>query len=154
MGEHDRKVFLDEMAVEPHKKMDNMLGMVRAENSQCYKERDEECIDRVITNTVGYHKINAMVLEQVRKWVICVALKELGDAKGEKEKLVLQNTVGELYNQQGKYEEAESHLKPCFVGREALLGEHHPDTMLSAHNLGTLYASKGEYDKAMRILLQ
>ncbi|MEO0415519.1 MAG: tetratricopeptide repeat protein, partial [Verrucomicrobiota bacterium] len=50
-----------------------------------------------------------------------------------------------LYNNQGKYEEAEPLYKRALAIREKQLGADHPDTATSLNNLAVLYYEQGKY---------
>ena len=63
-----------------------MLATTDARKSGCYIPADKEKIFSVIRESVGFNKINSMLFEQFREWVIEVAtmdfeaiLPNLGD---------------------------------------------------------------------------
>ena len=45
----------------------------------------------------------------------------------------------------GKYLEAEKLYLRCIGLQKEVLGEKHPDTLSSMHNLGTIYDDQGKY---------
>ena len=61
------------------------------------------------------------------------------------------NNLALLYENQGKYDEAEPVYVECLALRKAILGTSHPDTLNSMNNLAGLYESQGKYDQARKI---
>jgi tetratricopeptide (TPR) repeat protein len=57
-----------------------------------------------------------------------------------------------LYQDQGKYAEAESLYQQALTIREQVLRPNHPDTAISLNNLATLYSEQGKYTKAEPLL--
>ena len=53
-----------------------------------------------------------------------------------------------LYNEQGKYAEAEPLYRRSLAIREKSLGPDHPDFARSLNNLAELYLNQGRYDEA------
>lgn len=49
------------------------------------------------------------------------------------------NSLACLYQDQGKYEQAEKHFVTALHIREMALGERHPDVGMSLNNLASLY---------------
>ena len=50
-----------------------------------------------------------------------------------------------LYQDQGRYGEAEPLLKRALEAKERVLGREHPDTLTSVNNLAVLYRDQGRY---------
>jgi len=62
--------------------------------------------------------------------------------------------LANLYQGQGRYDEAESlHLQTLEL-RKRVLGEEHPDTLMSADNLAMIYGAQGRYDEAEPLNLE
>jgi serine/threonine protein kinase len=55
-------------------------------------------------------------------------------------------TVGNTYRALGEYQEARRHLQRSVDLRTARLGNEHPDTLTSKHDLADLYREQGKYD--------
>ena len=53
-----------------------------------------------------------------------------------------------LYDNQGKYSDAEPLYQRALVIKEKALGPDHPDTALSLNNLASLYDNQGKYSDA------
>ena len=53
-----------------------------------------------------------------------------------------------LYDNQGKYDEAEPLYQRALAISEKVLGPDHPDTATSLNNLAGLYNNQGKYDEA------
>jgi tetratricopeptide (TPR) repeat protein len=154
MGERDRKQFLKDIRNDPQHGINQMLATIQAEKSQCFGEDDRKRIFSVIRETVGFTKINSMVFEQYRDWVISVANDALENCiEDHLERLDLLEVVGLLYLEQGKYREAEPFLKECFDKSTSILGENHPNTLTMMNHLANLYKYQGQYDKALPLYI-
>jgi tetratricopeptide (TPR) repeat protein len=82
-----------------------------------------------------------------------VAMDALYNCMEDLERLDLLDVVGRLYLGQGKYREADTFLNECFDKRTSILGENHPVTLASMHNLTGLYGKQGHYDKALPLYI-
>ncbi|MCB9846086.1 MAG: tetratricopeptide repeat protein [Phycisphaeraceae bacterium] len=60
----------------------------------------------------------------------------------------LHHVVGRVYRLLALYPQAEPHTTKASEIRTRLLGEEHPDTLASMHELGLLYAEQGRYSEA------
>ena len=58
------------------------------------------------------------------------------------------NNLATTYKSQGKYDEAEVLYKQCLDKSKVVLGEDHPETLITMNNLAALYKSQGRYDEA------
>ncbi len=71
--------------------------------------------------------------------------KELGQ---ELELASVLNELGNLYDKQGQYVEAESFYLQALELRQHLLGDNHPKLANSLNNLAEAYRAQGRYDEA------
>ena len=55
-----------------HRNIKDMLSTIDAERSECFKVEDKERIFDVVRKEIGFNKINSMVFNQLRNWVIKV----------------------------------------------------------------------------------
>jgi tetratricopeptide (TPR) repeat protein len=62
--------------------------------------------------------------------------------------LTSMNKLATLYQDQGKYADAEPLFKEALVGSQKALGLEHPDTHTSMNNLASLYHNQGKYADA------
>ncbi|KZP17608.1 TPR-like protein, partial [Athelia psychrophila] len=62
--------------------------------------------------------------------------------------LGLLNRLADVYERQGKYDDAEALYQRALVGREQLLGADHPATLDTVNGLAILYWRQGGYGKA------
>jgi tetratricopeptide (TPR) repeat protein len=58
------------------------------------------------------------------------------------------NGLGQVYQMEGKYLEAEPRLQAVLEARRHAMGEQHPDTLGSMTDLGLLYLYEGKYTDA------
>jgi tetratricopeptide (TPR) repeat protein len=64
------------------------------------------------------------------------------------------NRLGNLYQSQGRYGEAEPLLEKALELRRSLLGEKHPDFATSLNDLAALYRDQGRYVEAEPLYVQ
>ena len=62
------------------------------------------------------------------------------------------NNLAALYNDQGRYADAEPLLKRALAIREKALGPNHPDVGVSLNNLAVLYGAQSRYADALSIV--
>ena len=97
--------------------VDQFLATVAAEKSESFHQMDRDRIFKVIQDSgVGFAKLNSMVFDCYRQWVIDVALEALQDCDTNQEensdkRRELVQTIGRLYHKQGKYSLAEQYLQ-------------------------------------------
>ena len=152
MGSHDRDQFVNDILIHPQGSINEMLATIRAEKSECYMKEDRERIFTTIGELIGFPKINAMVFEQYRQWVIDVTLTTLQHSQDPNQRLQLLNAIGELYKGQGKHNNGEPYLKRSLVAHEALFGERHAKTIAASITLADLYWKNGIFSKAEQLL--
>ncbi len=68
--------------------------------------------------------------------------------QGDKDTATVLSNLGEVLNDQGKYNEAESYYRRALAIREKQLGLHHPDTANSYNNLSHLLYRMARYAEA------
>ena len=64
----------------------------------------------------------------------------------------LQNTIGATYVGLGLFSAAEPQLREALATRESLLGEEHPDTLITAKNLAAVLRELGQLPEAESLL--
>ncbi len=122
MTEKERHRFLNEVRTSTQIYY-NMLGRVDAECSDCSRAVDRESIHQAIRSTVGFAKLNRMVIEVLEGWMdkelrrqlkACEAFSD-GYGDGHVHASEWQHTLGVVLHQQGRYDESiafqESSLK-------------------------------------------
>jgi tetratricopeptide (TPR) repeat protein len=60
-------------------------------------------------------------------------------------------SLGNLYSDQGKLNEAEKMYERALQGKEKVLGAEHTSTLDTVHNLGVLYTDQGKLDEAEKM---
>ena len=153
--------------------VDQMLATIRAEKSQCYKDEDRVSIFTYIENAVGFAKINSIVFDLFRDWVIKIALDALStscsrinnrilDYKVEAEtdqqrqdeirRCGLLKVIGTIYCGKEEYSQAESYLRCCYVESKLVFGNVHPYTLKSMRQYASVYLELNDYTKARTLL--
>ncbi|KAG9082837.1 hypothetical protein FS749_006538 [Ceratobasidium sp. UAMH 11750] len=63
--------------------------------------------------------------------------------------------LGQTYDRQGRYEEAENLLSQVLDGQKrAILDGYHPDTLMTMHSLAATYDNRGRYEEAETLYSQ
>lgn len=153
MCEKEQTQFLKDIDGNVDETINKMLATIDARKSESYSAEDRDKIFSVITDTVGFNRINSMVFEQFRDWVIEICdnhyqdlQQELGDTHPDT--LRSMSNLASLYTNQGKNDLAEPLFVSCLDMRKTALGETHPDTLTSMNNMASLYKNQGKYDLA------
>ena len=148
MSEKEQKQFIDDISGDVTSTIDKMLATIDAKKSESFNPEDRDKIFSVIVQTVGFNRINSMVFEQFRNWVVEISRGHL-DKQNEllgpnhPNTLSSMNNLAGLYKNQGKYDLAEPLYVECLELRKTILGPNHPDTLISMNNLAGLYESQG-----------
>jgi tetratricopeptide (TPR) repeat protein len=139
-----------------------MLGNINVERSEAFKVEDKERIFDVVKSTVGFAKLNEIVIGKMREWVVTAI-----DGNIQQSELAIENArisgVGidearltiwgnmlakmSLLNDMGLYAEAGEIGEQCLVDFNDL--ENETNWSKTLHNVGDVYDSQGQYDKAI-----
>ncbi|KAJ3051892.1 Kinesin light chain 3, partial [Rhizoclosmatium hyalinum] len=132
MSPDEEMKFLDGLDVNPDD-FQTILASVDSRKSESLLPSDKANIFNVIQKTVGFTALDRMVFATLFDWVV-VELQRVIDSKTDDQlaKFYLQNSLGSLFSDHGKYQEAEKLLQTSSVGFARLLG---PD---STHALKTM----------------
>ena len=102
--------------------------------------------------------IHSQITKLIQDWIVTrvkqALIKNVRDAwnysqQDEIERVSLQQTLGCLYVEQKKFEQAEEILKDCLDERRRLLGNDHQETLTSLNYLGRLYKKQGRLKEAI-----
>jgi tetratricopeptide (TPR) repeat protein len=135
--------------------VNKMLATIRAEKSKSFKPDDRDRIFEVIRDEIGFSKLNAMIFECYREWVIETSLSALQDCTEDSvEHADMLLVVGALLMGQGNYEMAELYGQSSLNKRKDARVENHPKTLNSMNNLAILYQRQGRYEEAEPLYLE
>jgi tetratricopeptide (TPR) repeat protein len=151
--------------------MNKMFAMINVRKSKCFKSEDRIRIFQAIESSVGFNRLNTIVFEKIRDWVIEVMEIQLQQSTQSTSTVIDSSTSDQnfmtqdfhlrimmalavLYKNQGVYEKAEPLYVNCLRQRKQLLGEDHPDTLWSLNGLGSLYKKEGKYHEAEPLYLE
>ena len=143
----------------------NMLVRVDAKKAQAYLPHDREMIFESIKETIGFNALNEQVKTFLRLWCLETA-EEAVDLAFDGQSLVADNigedehddlldlgrlagSVASMLDDYGRHDKAlEYHAKALAIKR-AVLGDDHPDTAGTYHNMAVVCKNQGQYDKAL-----
>jgi tetratricopeptide (TPR) repeat protein len=111
----------------------NMLGRVDAECCDCSRALDRENIREAIRSTVGFLKLNRMVIEVLEGWMEKELRQQLkaaiavsnsdGQIQNLKNLSEWQHTLGTVLHQQGRYDESIALMETCLKLQQTLCGK-------------------------------
>jgi tetratricopeptide (TPR) repeat protein len=111
-------------------------------------EVDRESIFEIVRGGVGFHRVNSVVLEKMRGWVVSATESAVEVAADFDDEMGLKMALASLYSDQGQFERAEGLSVDCLEKRRAVLGGSHADTLSSMNKLANLYSEQGKYEQA------
>ena len=149
MSKKHRDDFLQDICNNAQDSINKTLATINAEKSECFKKEDKDKIFKIVQDEVGFNKINSLVFERMRDWMIDTALISLHQEKDNEIKLKLMNGCGEIYYHQRNFEKAKSLYLECLEKRRQILGEDSPLTLQSLNNLAVLYSNTGQHNLAV-----
>jgi tetratricopeptide (TPR) repeat protein len=137
LNEHDHAVKLYEKAIEGRKVTEGEdsinYAMVKAMAAGAYRE-------------LGDYKLAEAYLKEA---YMTVAMEHGEDNMTAS---AILNSMGLLYKRQGKFERSLDAYQRSLRVREELLGEDHPDSLSTRHNLAELYIEWGKPESAQEFL--
>jgi len=131
-----------------------MFGTINVENSDCFKKEDLEAIKEVVRKEVGFHKVNGMIFDKLRVWMIDITKAAVDGEEDIDRKLKLMDALGGVYQQQGLYDLSETIYQECLKQNKQLKGDNDVETLLSLSNLANLYIDIKNYEKAEYLYLE
>ena len=115
----------------------------------------------------GYHILQRRLLPHAQacsRWIVMSGTRQwptpesgiivIKEIKLPKERVVMLDAVlllGNLYQDQGKLDEAEKMYQRALQGCEKALGTEHTSTLNTVNNLGDLYQNQGKLDEAEKM---
>ena len=153
MGKTEQEKFLADMKARPKESIDQMLATIRSERCQCSVQSDIVGIFSVIETTVGFQKLDSLVFERYRDWVIAVSMRSLHESTQQSERINLLRVIGLLYQGQGKFSIAESYLKQHYELSKNAYGEDSKVHIDSMNDLAEIYHQRSFF-KARPLFLK
>jgi tetratricopeptide (TPR) repeat protein len=135
----------------------SMHGCVHSWTKHVVNEEWDSNMARLVVNCVGLHVPDRNVPQY---WVVEQRLvghanrcqqyldKRLAGQDNDRLMLRAMDSLGELYANQGKLDEAEEMYLRALAGCEKALGRDHTSTLNTVNNLGVLYVDQGKLDEA------
>lgn len=151
LNANDKDQLIKDMENNPN--IEEMIGDINFEESQCKSTEDREMMLEVIRETVGLHSANEIVFDLVRKWLINMAKDELEKPSNDEGRMwKLLHMLGMQFQGQGNVELSKQLLEKCHQQQRDTLGPTHPNTLSTLHNLADIYCKLEMYDKAKKAL--
>lgn len=155
MAPDDETAFLEAL----HSDFDSLVQktIIDAELATAREPADEENIRRAIVESVGFRRLNELVISGLQDWMAArggEALRFRRRTLGEDHPhtLTFAQNVGSLLLTQGKLRDAELHFRDVLASRRRTLGPEHPDTLGSMISVSRVLRAQGRADEATALL--
>jgi len=109
-------------------------------------------VQAAVRRTIGkaYFAIGELNTAQMQlEEVLAMRRQALGDSHADT--LASMDDLAMLYNEKGRYKEAESLATAALDGRRRILGMRHPDTLVSMSNLAEIDEIQGKFPEAEKL---
>ena len=148
----ERVRFLQQITERPQAFYD-MLSKVNTERSECSRDTDRDRIFTAVRGLDGgFRGLDRSVLATMTEWLERQLEEEIAGAAARCQTDVecsMMSALGSVFKDKGEYDRALALHEECLAKRKRVLGDDHPDTLLSLNNIAILFYSKGEYDRAL-----
>ena len=156
MNSNDEKMLENSIKTYGKEAVHHILQSIDTKKSECTIENDKQLIFQFIENTIGFEKINTIIFDLLRDWMISYSQKLLLNHNelllNELEIATIEFFLGNLFNGKGMYQETELYYKKALEKREKELSLYHKQTLIIMNSLGLLYISMFQYEEALNIL--
>ena len=130
MSSSDKIDFLKAIEKGVIESINTALATIDTRKSESTDPNDKNLIFRAVEgNEKGFTRINSLVLDSLREWIIKEAEEYLEKCSTETDRAYAQLSLGMLYMSQGKYKSAEDNLTMSMTTLAAVLGERNSDTL-------------------------
>lgn len=149
-----REQFFTDICGDTQICIQKMQSMIDAENSQCSKSEDRECIFEAMKSTAGFAKLNSVVFQKLRDWAMTMTAKEIGALSATsdmKRLLLLKRAQGQFYVHQRKYRQGGAIFETIFDQFREVFGQSHNETLSLFHSCASLLMIRENYRDAEEI---
>jgi tetratricopeptide (TPR) repeat protein len=141
------------MEIESHICLDSLADLYRAQG----RYAEAELLSKEVQQAGGEGQLLSQIAEQLKNISEQLSEKTLEQARNslgvrDPRTLTLVNKLAILYQQQGRYAEAEPLFKEALQARREVLGPRHPDTLQSLNNLAAFYRAQSRDSEAEPLL--
>jgi non-specific serine/threonine protein kinase/serine/threonine-protein kinase len=130
------------------------FGLVRANRAEEQAKQEAAAAERVSEFLVGLFEVSnpseARGNTITAREILDKGAKEIDEELSDQPELQarLMTTMGKVYYKLGLYSQPEPLFSQALTTRKHVLGEDHPDTLISMTNLAALYQVQGRYSEA------
>jgi tetratricopeptide (TPR) repeat protein len=149
--EPDERVRFNEALRSDFGLVTRCLSKIRTEPSEATVPTDRDMLFRGIRHTLGFGKIDDIILKLLQEWLIAVTRQAHHVERDGELRLNLAGNLANLLVSQELFAEAEKYSKECFDGRRISLGESDPNTLSAMNSLATLYEKVGKLSEAKEL---
>lgn len=135
MSERHQELFFEDMSSNADREIKRMLGTVNAEVSECFKNEDRDMIFQAIRESIGFNRINGMVFEQMRDWMVKITKTTLAKQVDKNRMLSFKLILGDIFANQGKFDEADSQYLESLELSKLLYGEDSLESLSVIHRI-------------------
>ncbi|KAI8613462.1 hypothetical protein BC830DRAFT_1132112 [Chytriomyces sp. MP71] len=150
---HDQTArFMEEMRNDPETFF-NVLATVRCEKSAAFLEADRDSIFGLVRATLGFQRLNQLVLQTFASWVITALEYEARNSDGL-DQLQWLNSLGTFYNFEGRASASEEMQAQCLKAALKLCGKEHPTTIDLMISVANSDVDNGRFKEANYLLTE
>jgi hypothetical protein len=135
MSEKNQNEFLNDIQYNPTKEINKMLDTIKSKKSECWDKDEQNNIHLIIGENIGFDRIDSLIFQQLREWVIKTTKLKYENESENENKLKLMHCLASLHYIQGKIQISEDLFKDCFDKRKNDLGEDHKDTLVTMQSV-------------------
>ena len=115
------------------------ISKIDVKNADAFEKADKETIWQLVSNEMGFVRVNEAVMAKLQDWLATTALAALDKLpQSERGVSTLINQVAVLLEEQGKLQQAEPLCIEALDACRATLGNHHRNTLNTEGNYGIL----------------
>lgn len=146
MNVEEKRSFMEEMKKgNCESTLKKFFSGINVSKSVSSKPSDRERIFEVIRATIGIEKVNQVILEKLREWILITT---------EEEMINIKSVAAEVYFHQGKYILAERNYQECYEWRKEYYGSDHELTLNSLTHLSSVSSAMSKIELAGKYALE
>ena len=147
MTEDDEKSFINQLEKDEQFNFFEGFENIKSEKANATQIDDEKNIKKTISDTIGFHTVDARVYSALREWFAQTGVRYLEGKVNKDEKYwIATHNVADLLDDVGYQMKALPMFKSCLAWKSKHLGEKNLSTIWTMNRLGWCLLGLGEFD--------